>query len=260
MRSILAIPISMILSACSTAAILEKVSFPEDRALCIKMIESLQSGDLAFVRSMMSTKYQADVVPLYPKMRKVMPSGSGTNIRLVDANFRTSFSKLNRFASLAYEIDKGSEHALVRFQIHRQQTSVTVDGLNVESLPLPIEELTKFRFFGKSMGHYLFFGISLAMLAISVLALIRLYKVKNVKRKWLWGLGCLVGFGKVTMTWPDGTVYFMLISGQFPAATMGKMGMIAPWTVSFGIPFIAILFLSRNPRLDADRPSTMTVE
>ena len=64
----------------------------------------------------------------------------------------------------------------------------------------------------------------------------------KLTQKWLWIIGILIGFMKITINWTTGQVGFRLIGISILGADFFKFGNIAPWILSFSLPFVAILF------------------
>jgi hypothetical protein len=250
----------LLVAACSQQALLEKFSSPQDRALSTKLIQSLQSGDTAYILSNLRPDLRDRLLAVLPSMRQVLPAGADTKLSLVDASYNsmtTLGSATTRRSYLAYEIDQGSRHALVRIGIERKAQDVAVTDLYVNSLAKPISELTSFTLTGKSAIQYLFLALAAMSFATIVTSFVVLFRSKGIKRKWLWTIGCLFGFGQFTVDWSTGAVTFAPLYFQLFGAFAIKSPMISAWRVGFGIPIFAVAFLILRRRL---QPRSGSVE
>lgn len=104
-----------------------------------------------------------------------------------------------------------------------------------------LTKVHEFRFDNKSFSHYLFFIISILsplFILITIVAAIR----TKLSKKWLWIIGMLIGLTKTTINWTSGEIVFKLINIQLLGAGFSKQGLVAPWTLSFSLPIVAIIF------------------
>lgn len=244
------------IAACSTVAALNAITDPKDRAFALEAMERLQACDADYLRDVTEPGLRARVGLLVPRMCAIVPKGSDAKFRLVDA---TSMSKLGeggfRRSQLIYEVDEGRTHALIRVGVQRTGSTMALTDLYVGSLPKPIEEMTALNLVGKSPVQYLFLGLAAAMVCLSILAFVLVIVTKEVRRKWLWAIGCLLGFGQFAVNWSTGAVGFQLLTVQGLSAVVRKPHMSGPWEVGFAIPVFAILFLIQRRDLQfAARP------
>jgi hypothetical protein len=255
-RNLLVALSCLVAAACSQQEVLQKVTSPQDRALTIKLIQALQSGDTAYLMASLPPELGAKLAPVLPKMRDALPSGRGAALRLVDGNFNfmsVAGGATTRRSYLAYEVDQGSRHALVRLGILRQGQNTTVTDLYVNSLTKPVGELTAFSLTGKSAAQYLFLAIAFLSLVTVVTSLVVLFRSKDIKPKWLWTIGCLFGFGKFAVDWSSGAMTFAPLNVQLFGAFAVKIGMLSAWQVGFGVPIFAIALLLRQGRTEIRR-------
>ena len=82
----------------------------------------------------------------------------------------------------------------------------------------------------------------------------------KLSRKWLWIIGILLGFVKFSLNWTTGQVGFQIISFQLLGAGFSKAGLVAPWTLSFTLPIVAVIFWikSYNDKRTIDISTTPT--
>jgi len=227
------------------------IASPEDQALGQRVIEDIRSGTRADLESLLPPELDKKIIPVFPQMRSLLPIGSDTDVSLVDAGVTvtdTLREGSSRQSYLAYEVDAGQQHALVKIGILRRQDEVVVTDLYVYPLPAPIEELTKFTFRGKGPVQYTFVVLALLSIGTIIAALIRLFRMKGIKRKWLWTVGCLFGVGAITVNWSTGAIGIKVLTVYLFGAFAAKHGFLGPWEVGFAIPIVAIIILLRPPK------------
>ncbi len=254
--------VGLALAGCSQKEMLDKMSSPEDRALGQTVVYDLQSGpgrdaDLA---SHIDPTLRDKLAAALPKMRVAMPNGPSGQSRLVDAGFRvTNINGQNsRSGYLAYEIDAGAKRTLVRMQVMRQGGQAWITSLYVNGLPAPVEQLTSFSLSGKSVTQYAVLALTVLSFLTIIVSEIVLVRTKRIPLKWLWFIGCLFGYGQVSVDWSSGAVAFMPLYLQLLGAFALKAGMLAPWRVGFALPIVSIVFLAMRRRLQKPEPKPAT--
>jgi len=248
MRLILAMLIALMVGGCSEQDELSKLSSPEDRQLCERLIADLQNGRGADFSRWIAPELRPVLAPQWPAMHALMPPGPA---RLVDAEFnytKPSGGPGVRNASLAYEVDQGARHVLVRIMVQRtSQTAVT--SFYVSAIADTVENLTGFGLTGKSAAHYAMLLFTIAAFTLIIVTLVLIVRTPGVRRKWLWFLGSLLGIGQIAIDWRTGEMGFNPLSVQVLGAFVLKPGAIADWQIGFGVPVVAIIFLIRRRRL-----------
>ena len=237
------------LASCDQKSVLLKLSQPEDRALAERVVSSLQACDVPAVSQLVAAPLRAGLEPILPRMCAATPKREGATVRLVGAS-TTSVTGTAKFrqANLAYAIDRGAEHALVRVGVRHEEGTVAITDLYVTPLKVPADQLTRFDLVGKSPVQYLFLALTIMAFTVSVTALISVIRTKGIKRKWLWALGSVIGLGQFAVDWSSGAVRFQPLSIQFFSAFAVTSG-VGPWTVGFALPVFAVLFLLRRKAL-----------
>lgn len=251
--AIIGIAAAFALAACSQRAMLEKISTPEDRTIATQVIADLQRGPAgdADLASRFDPTARAQLLQLLPQIRGLLPAGPGAEAKLVDAS-RTLLDKngVRQSSSyLAYDIWSGERHALLRIAIVRQNGSAVLDTLYVNPLRGPAEKINAFTLVGKSPAQYLTLILIVLSFTTIVVAEIALLRTPGIPRKWLWFLGCLFGYGRVSVDWATGALGVAPLYLQLLGAFAIKPGVLAPWQVGFGLPIVAVIFLLTRRRL-----------
>ena len=95
-------------------------------------------------------------------------------------------------------------------------------------------------------------GVVAALLAI-VVFVFSLYAAVQVvrsplKRRWVWAIVALVGFGKFGVEWRTGTVTQQWIAVYLFGTGIGRDGLYGPWWIFLSMPGGAVLALDRRRR------------
>ena len=186
------------MAGCSSKALLERITKPEDRAAARQVIGWLQANDQADLIAEMPDALKPRLTPLLGQMNAVLPSGPGAVVTLEDASSALMTSPGAapvRKTTLAYEVDQGERHVLVRVSLVRQDGRVVLTGLRLIPLAEPVEALTAFSLKGKSALAYLFLGLAVLSPLTILAAIVSLVMTRGVRRKWLWIVGCLLAGG-----------------------------------------------------------------
>ena len=228
---------------------LEKVTSAQDRALSVRLIEALQSGDSAYVSQQMRPELRPVIGQVFPQMQAALPGGAGAKVTLVSGSSNSVAmvgGGSSTHAVLDYEVDQGARHALVEISISHTGQQTIVEALHVTPLARALGEAPPFSLAGKSPLQWLFLALVIAAPLTCVGGVVAVILAKGMKRKWLWVIGCLFGFAAVSMNWTTGMmavrpIYISLL-GAMATATPGG----GDWTLSVGIPVVAIVVLARR--------------
>jgi hypothetical protein len=248
------------LTSCSQKALLEKATLPQDRALATTVIHDLQAspaGDTD-LKSRMAPEVAAKLGPVLPRMLAALPADRHAPSRLVGANFRImeSDGRSTRTSMLVYEIDSDTAHALVRVEITRQDNAPQITSLYVNQLDKTIEQLTAFSLDGRSPGAYLILALAVLSFLTIITSEVVLFRTKWIRLKWLWAIGCLLGFIQISVNWSNGAVSIQPITVQLLGAFAVRADLLTPWQIGFGIPIPSIAFLLLRKRLQKPPAST----
>jgi len=164
------------------------------------------------------------------------------SFRMINAN-RTIMYGDDGFTnySIDYEYFVGDKFLYFNLGISEQNNRLKITQFDYKLMDESFSKLTAFSFENKDFTHYLFLAYALLIPIFIIITLIFVIQTK-LYRKWLWIVGCLIGFMKFSINWTTGQVGFKLIGISFLGAGFTKAGDIAPWIITFSIPIIAIIF------------------
>lgn len=257
MLRLVAVSFLLVTMGCSSNISATHSASPEDRLLAVQSIEDVREGDLAAIRRTFAPDFAAQIASELPKLQAALPTGAP---RLVDLNTQVSVSSdgpTSTNAVLTFAVDSNMAHAFIRVGILRAGQRISVTEFVVQPLPASIDTLSAFTLQDKTPVQYAFLTLAALCLLTMMVALVALLRSPGVKRRWLWGLGIIIGFGKFSIDWYSGAVSVQMAAIQLFGAGVARSG-IEPWHVAFGIPIVAILFLARRKHLLASvRPSEL---
>jgi hypothetical protein len=125
---------------------------------------------------------------------------------------------------------------------------ISIAGIHITPIPESVETANKFTFENRSFIHYLFLVLGTISTIFILFSFVICLKSK-IKKKWLWVLFILFGFGRVMLNWTTGKIAFSIISFQFLGFGVTAAGLYAPWIVSLSFPFGAVIFLFKKRKL-----------
>ena len=82
-----------------------------------------------------------------------------------------------------------------------------------------------------------------SLLLTIVAALLRIWRSGRFRRRWLWTIGALFGFGTFALNWTTGQFDFQPLTFNLLGIGFLKNPVFAPWILKFGIPVVAIVAL-----------------
>lgn len=143
--------------------------------------------------------------------------------------------------TIDYEYFTKGKYLYFNFEIHEEADKLMITAFDGRFFETSLTTIHSFTLTDKSVVHYIFI---LFTVLIPIFILVTLFFAIRSKltKKWLWIIGILVGFVKFSLNWTTGQVGFQLISFQILGAGFLKQGLVAPWTLSFTLPIVAVIF------------------
>lgn len=241
---------------CSQEELLEKIASPEDRKIATECLDLVRNGDIAAIEARMDPSLKTpDLHATLQQMADVLPDGKPDSVKLVGANVNTSNDE--RTANLTYQYGYGERWFLANCATQKLGKTLTIVGLNVQSLEKPLEQAT-FDLRGKSAKHYAILVAAILFVLTSVFALIVCIMERGLRRKWAWILFIIFGIGTLTFNWSTGETSFALLSFQLFSAS-AQSELYGAWMISLSLPVGAVWYLVRRFLLNhqpADRSNS----
>lgn len=161
-----------------------------------------------------------------------------------------------RRSQLVYALDDGPRSGLVTIFLARAEGGRREDGIAWQPTGRPVDEATRFSL-AAGGGAALLLLIPLGACAMSIAAIVRVWRSGLFRRRWLWTLGCLPGLGLLTIAWPSGRLGVQLLYVSLLPAGVRQIGPIPDnWLFTATLPVLAIVVLLRRPRAEASAASS----
>lgn len=183
------------------------------------------------------------------QMADLMPAESATSVRLVGYQWSTvnNLTDKNFTLELAYP----SVFLLAKLSLREQAGQQYIMGLSLKPQSASLASQHRFTFNGKPFLAYVFFCLTCLIPVFVAYALYTCLRMKMNRKKWPWVLAILLGFGKLSLNWSSGVVYFQLLVIQlFSASAVAEY--YGPWMLSVSLPVGAIIFFLKRDELRAE--------
>lgn len=239
-----AILLCLLLLGCSQQHVLDQLTTPADRALALAAIADLHRNDMGALEARLVPAIRPQLAAAMPDMRAALPQSRQRQARLVNAgrNRLVADGRTSMRTFLAYEISGGGQYSLARVTILQGRPAL-VETILIDRLDGPIGALTDFDFSGKSPRHYAFLALVPLVLALTVAALVRVWRSGRFRHRWLWTLGCLVGVTRITLDWTSGALFFSPIHFVLFSSSIFRASVLNPWIIGISIPAVALYVL-----------------
>jgi hypothetical protein len=247
-RSLALAFLGFLVVACSQEDWMRKIAPPEKQATARTYIEQLRNRDFHSIEKAADPSIAAEFGGgALDKMADIIPKGAPTSVKLVGAN-QFSSEKVGTTLNLTYEFQFGDKFLLINVARKTKDGVDTIIGLRVQPLSASLETLNRFTLSNKTALQYSVLGAAIAAALFTLYALVVCIRTKMERRKWLWILFILFGFGKIMVNWTTGQWDFTIFAAQLFSASAGA-AFFGPWIVSVSLPVGAVLFLSRRKEL-----------
>ncbi|MCA3714266.1 hypothetical protein [Phenylobacterium sp.] len=247
MRALILAFSAFLLFGCNQQQMLEKISTPSDQALAKSYIADLQAGRLDVIESKLDPSLRnPEVRRILVAAAEILPEGPPTSVKLVGAQ-RFIYPSFTRVTT-TFEYQWGDKWFLCNVTIKKSATAQTILGMHVNLQKTSLKAQTKFTLKGKSASQYAILAGAILAFCLTAFALVDCIRMKGIRRKWLWIIFIIVGFGLLSVNWSTGVVSFKLLSvSLFSAGYFAPL--YGPWTISMSAPVGAIIFLLRRRKL-----------
>lgn len=237
-----------LVAGCSQADLLNRLASQEEQAFARAQVERLRARDFAAIEAVLAPGLAGpELRRNLETMANLVPPGKLLSVKIVAAHrqFGTDVRTLN--SSYEYEFTAG--WLLAQLVVEEKSGNRTLTAFNVYPRKQSLEQENRFTLAGKGGMHYFILLAALVSVALVLAALVVCVRT-SPRRKWWWIVFIVLGFGRFTVNWNTGVLWFQPLFVQlFGASVMAQPG--APWLVSVSIPLGAIVFLVRASKRQA---------
>jgi hypothetical protein len=262
MKSILkltAVVLLLILAGCSYDEMLAKIAPEVETEFAKSFLTHLRQQDFNFVESHLAAevRQQATVAKLQ-ELASYFPEGELKNTELIGCNIFESDTLWQGNFTFEYEFSGG--WALGNVVLRKTSDTSEVLGFRVYRTIAAQSEINKFTLDGKSPHHYIVLALAVAVPIFILISLVFCVRTPLPKRKWLWVLFILMGFGKIMVNWTTGQYGFQLLSFNLLGAEAVAASPHAPWVISASLPLGAIIFWVKRKSFVGAKAASQGVE
>jgi hypothetical protein len=140
-----------------------------------------------------------------------------------------------------------------------------VEGVSMRPIPASLETLTKFTLAGRDARYWLWLLATAVALVVSLATALHVVMSRGMPRRWLWALVALIGVGRFSLDWSTGNWTFSPLQFLLFSAAAMRPGPVAPWFISFALPFGAAFaewkrqqWMRRPPSVPDESPAPVT--
>lgn len=147
----------------------------------------------------------------------LFPKENPIEITLEEVEVVWSTNKKDQQTELIFLYKFSEKLLLARIILQKDNDKFIVNGidvraqLHVQPLSGLFKNINRLTFYGKSINHYLIFGLAILLPLVVVVALIVCIKTSMLNRKWLWIIFILLFFAHITIDWTTGDVMVTFI-------------------------------------------------
>jgi len=250
MRSLVIALMVFVLSSCSSSKVLEKALTTQERAVIHGAIDDIARGDEQSLARKMPPELSAKVLPVMGRMHALLPAPP-LEVTLTNANWTTG--QAARELHAVYRLHGGRRWVLVEATTETANGKTLLTGIYVTPTAGNPQELNGFSLANASLSRWAMLAAMVAAVAVTIAALVRIWRTDHFERQWLWTIGALVGIMSLKLNWSTGQFSFQPLSFQLFSAGAVKQPVYAPWVLSVAFPLFAIIALFRRGDETAER-------
>jgi hypothetical protein len=249
--------VAVLVSDCSKQDIISKFASSDEQATARAYLDQIHAHDFAAIERDIDPSIKAPgFEDTLEKMANLPPAGQPTSVKPIGA--QKFEGQGEKSINITFEYNFGDKWFLENLGIREKNGVKTVFGLHVVPLEKSLEEQNKFTVGSKTSVQYGFLGAAVGVLILTLYALVSCIRTKHLRRKWLWILFILVGFGSVGVNWTTGQTGYQIF--HIKLFSVGASAQLyGPWIISVAIPVGAIFFLVsrrlRRLKINAPQPS-----
>lgn len=245
---IIAIILTLSFSSCSREEMSKKFIPKEEYSFAKDYLSKLRNRDYDYVKSMLSPEIEAQVTDeLLDEMTGYFREGEPLSVKIIGSQVNVFNEQWQGNFTFEYQFESG--WSLANAALKKTDGGYQVIGLNVYQTEASQEDLNAFGLSSKSGIQYFVLCAAVLVPLFILFTLIVCVRTPIERKKWLWIIFILLGFGAVQVNWTNGAYAFQLVSVHLFGASATSAGIAAPWILSASFPLGAIVFWLRRKSL-----------
>jgi hypothetical protein len=243
-----------LLVACNQEEMLQKFASPEEQAVAKKYIDQLRNRDFGEIEKAADPSIAgASLEDALKTMADLIPADPPVSVQLVGAH-RMSSTSSGTVVNLTFEYRFHDRFVLANVATKIINGVTSIVGFHVQPESGSLESRNRFTLGGKNALQYGVLTLAVGVAIFTLCVLVVCIRTKLKRRKWLWILFILFGFGKLSVNWATGQWGIQVLAAQlFSASTYADF--FGPWIISVSLPIGAMVFLRFRRTLRVDDPT-----
>jgi hypothetical protein len=249
LQKLLTLALLLLIAACSYDYLADQVIPKAETQFARDYLQKLQGRDFGYVRQQMDQNLSGhvtgqqlqEVAGYFPAGQFIDATLIGSQVNVTNDQWSGNFTFEYHFSdgwALANILVLRSNAPLVGIDAH----NLSIAGFHVYRTKASQKELNKFTLADKSPLQYLVLLMAVAAPLFVLISLFFCIRTPMRKRKWLWLLFIVIGFGAISIDWTTGQyaiqpLIINLLSGSAIAARP-----YAPWVITANLPLGALVF------------------
>lgn len=176
----------------------------------------------------------------------LLDKGELISIEIVGVNVLRTKNKIRN--SLTYQLHFKDAWLLATVIVDDISGNLQIFRFQMNTIPKSLEEINAFTLSGKSFRHYIILLIAIGIPVFIICTIVLCVRTK-MKRKWLWIIFMLFGFGRFSFNWTSGQMGFQPLAVQLIPTSVFKHGLYAPWIIYISVPIGALLFILKRHKI-----------
>jgi len=238
------------LTACFPSRTLEKFADAEKQKVAREYIQRLVDGDLAGLAAELDPKFRkGNEAEKLKEMRALIPAGVPAVVNLV--GYQTSRFARDVNYRVTHQFRSGPRWIVVNVTWRENPNLPRVlTGIQVTPLDRSLQEINAFSLRRvRPARYYVVLAAAILVPLFILVTLIVCLRTKFPRRKWLWIVFILVGFGQYSFNWTNGSTGWNVLHLQLFGAGAAAASMYAPWIISVSLPVGAVAFWIKRRRM-----------
>lgn len=228
------------LASCSPTKLAESVLTTQERAVIRGAIDDVARNDIADLQKRMAPELAPKVGEAMPAMTRALPPPP-LEVSVTTANWTSDGA--TRQTHAVYQVKGKGGWALIDATTRTSGGRTQLTGLYVQATPSDPKQANEFSLSDAGAAGWTMLAAMVAALAVTIAALVRIWRSGRFRRRWLWTIGTLVGVTTLKMNWATGALGFQPISLQILSISAFKQPIFAPWILGVSVPAVALFAL-----------------
>jgi hypothetical protein len=184
----------------------------------------------------------------FEKMADILPPAEPTAIHLIGKSWVKSSSKPERH-DITLEYLYPGKPLVANIVMDQTASGFVVMGAHFTPVSQPLEQYYVFRAAGQSRTHYTVAAVAALLIIVNAYALARCIMMPGLRRRWLWIIFVLLGWGTIGFNWTEATFGISPLFVGVPVVRVAQSA-YQPLVIGLSLPLGALIFVFRRRQRD----------